>query len=68
MDVFTNFIGVIFCNMYTYQSVTLYTLNSRNVICQLYLNKAGGGNTKKKKKKKKKKAFNPKEEKKNIIG
>lgn len=30
-----------------YQTITLYTLNLHNVVCQLYLNKAGGGERKK---------------------
>lgn len=37
----TNFIVVIFHNIYMYQVILLYILNLHNGVCQLYLNKAG---------------------------
>ena len=44
MDVLTNLIisdlTKSFCNIYMCQVITLYTLNLRNVTCQLSLNKA----------------------------
>lgn len=41
MDVLTNFIVIILLYIYVFQINTLYTLNLHNVICQLYLSKAG---------------------------
>lgn len=32
-----------FCNIYVCRIITLYNLNLHNVICQVYLTKAGGG-------------------------
>lgn len=40
MDVLTNLLSS-YSNIYIYKITTFYTWNLHNVICQLYLNKAG---------------------------
>ena len=40
VEVLTNLIVAIICNICMYQIITLYTLNLYKGICQLYLNKA----------------------------